>query len=101
MVVLMTLVVFFLVVWVFGGVQGEEFSAQSFTMRRFRYFQLPLVKLPIWPVSFERVRGNEDAMAKYVRSQLKFDAFGCFLTLARRDRRIVDQHMQTTFPTLA
>lgn len=66
---LMVLITLTLVVWIFGGVSGQEFSPQRFTMRNFRYYQLPLIRVQIWPVALRRVRGERDEMAKFVRSR--------------------------------
>lgn len=55
------------VVWLFGGVSGEEFSPQKFTMRRFQYWQIPILKIQVWPVSLNKIGGNEDKLAKHIR----------------------------------
>jgi hypothetical protein len=60
--------VFFIAVWIFGGVVGEEFSSQKFIMRRFHYWQLPIVRVQIWPVRLSRITGASDDLAKHIRA---------------------------------
>lgn len=51
----------------FGGVAGEEFSPQKFTMRRFYYWQIPVVGIQVWPVQLTKIDGDEDELARYIR----------------------------------
>ena len=53
----------------FGRVAGEEFSPQQFTMRRFGYWQIPLLRVQIWPVSLRKITGDEDELARHIRMQ--------------------------------
>lgn len=61
------IVVFLFVVGIYGQVAGEEFSPQKFTMRRFSYAQIPLLRIQVWPVKFSNVNTTEDALAQYIR----------------------------------
>lgn len=54
-------------IWLFGRVTGEEFSPQKFTMRRFGYWQIPILKIQVWPVSLNKIGGVEDKLAKHIR----------------------------------
>lgn len=56
-----------IVVWMFGGVTGEEFSPQKFMMRRFHYWQIPWLRVQIWPVSLSKIGGPEDELAQHIR----------------------------------
>lgn len=58
---------FGVVVFIFGSVSGQEFSPQKFRIRRFSYYQIPLLRLQILPVRFSPVGGTEDALALHVR----------------------------------
>lgn len=63
----LTLVFLIAGVAMFGGVAGEEFSPQKFTMRRFYYWQIPLVGVQVWPVQLTKIDGDEDELALYIR----------------------------------
>ena len=52
---------------IFGQVHGEEFSPQRFTLRSFRYVQIPLLRIQVWPVKFQKAGGTDDALANHVR----------------------------------
>lgn len=63
----LAVVAFVVLTFVFGHVSGEEFSPEKFIIRRFVYWQVPVINLQVWPVSFTKVSGNEDALAKHIR----------------------------------
>ena len=63
----LTLVFLVAGVAMFGGVTGEEFSPQKFTMRRFHYWQVPLLGVQVWPVQLTKIDGDEDELARYIR----------------------------------
>jgi hypothetical protein len=55
----------------FGGVAGEEFCPQRFTVRQFSYYQIPFLKLQITPVTFSTSsRGNSPLVNHLRRNQL-------------------------------
>ena len=59
------LLVALLGILMFGSVSGEEFSPQRFSRRSFFYYQIPVLRIQVWPVSFHKK--NSD-LAKYLRS---------------------------------
>ncbi len=40
-----------IVTFAFGGVQGEEFSPDTFTRRRYEYYEVPLFRVQVGPIS--------------------------------------------------
>lgn len=53
-----------LAILVFGGVSGEEFSPQTFTHRAYWYWQIPILRIQIWPVQRRQLR--TDAVTDYL-----------------------------------
>lgn len=64
---IVTFAFFVLSIVIFGQVNGEEFSPQRFTMRRFHYVQIPFLRWQVWPVTFTKVTGADDALANHIR----------------------------------
>lgn len=52
---------------IYGQVRGEEFSPQRFTMRKFSYVQIPLLRIQVWPVRVTRITGQHDKLASHIR----------------------------------
>gem|GEM_PF-613874 len=64
-VIVLALAVF--AVSIFGRVNGEEFSPQRFTLRSFSYVQIPILRVQVWPVKFQKATGTSDALANHIR----------------------------------
>jgi hypothetical protein len=61
--VALLLVVFLLVVTLlFGRVSGEEFSPYEFKRRTFHFYELPFVRLQVWPVKRFDTTGDIETM---------------------------------------
>ncbi len=63
------LLLFALTVLMFGHVGGEEFSPQRFSRRSFSYYQIPLLRIQIWPVRVAKISNKASSdLAKYLRT---------------------------------
>ncbi len=59
------LLLLLLAVLSFGRVRGEEFSPQGFAIRSFSYYQIPFLRIQVWPVSVYKIPND---LAKYLRA---------------------------------
>ena len=57
------------IVGLFGRVEGEEFCPQKFTVQQFSYYQIPLVKIQITPVTFSPSSRGNAALSRHLRTQ--------------------------------
>lgn len=66
--VLLILGLLFVVTLVFGRISGEEFAPQTFQRRTFHYYEVPLLRLQVWPV--KRFNSTGDVEDKLVKQKL-------------------------------
>jgi hypothetical protein len=67
-VALLVVVFLFVVTLMFGRIGGEEFSPHDFKRRTFHYYQIPVVRLQVWPV--KRFDSTGDLEAQLLTDKL-------------------------------
>jgi hypothetical protein len=77
LVILALTMVLLLAAFFFGGVTGEEFNPETFQRRRFQFYEIPLLRVQIWPLSRSDASGELEKLARaqgYVATKLPTDA---------------------------
>jgi hypothetical protein len=57
-------VVIFLVSFLFGGVRGEEFNPYTFARRKFYFYEIPLLRVQIWPLVRNNASGDVESLVQ-------------------------------------
>ena len=65
-----------IIVGLFGRVEGEEFCPQRFTVRRFRYYQIPFLHLQVAPVTFSPSSRGNGPLSTYLRTKKMLSSSG-------------------------
>lgn len=67
---------FGVIVGLFGRVDGEEFCPQKFTVQRFHYYQIPVAKIPLTPVTLSKSSRGNMLLSSHLRANKLLGAAG-------------------------